>query len=145
MTGSLTPSSSLFVTFSIPDHYNPSAEDTEPEIKHTLLIPAADPLETLWSVAPPTLDEAKETLESDAIDYTSALGSVIEAFLAANTSAHGDVPTIHTLPITTQYPPLPSSLVRILPPAPSDAAPLTSPKLRTRSNSNLSLDRKSVV
>ena len=73
-----------------------------PEGTHELFIPPADPLVTMWSVAPPTVEEAEARLESDNIRYTTEL----EARLPKDI-------TIHCLPMTTEFPALPSALVKL--------------------------------
>ncbi|TXT13683.1 hypothetical protein VHUM_01050 [Vanrija humicola] len=75
------------------------------EVQHTLFIPPADPLETMWSVAPPTLEDAAGRFDAGAIKSTADIGGA----LAALTSA-----TLHTLPLTTEYPPLPAAVLDVL-------------------------------
>ena len=72
--------------------------------QHHLFIPAADPLETMWSVAPPSLQEAKDTLDSDETKYTSTLSGQLD---------HIGQVYLHTLPITIEYPPLPPSVLKL--------------------------------
>lgn len=50
----------------------------------------------MWSVAPPTLEEAEAKFDSDAIQYTTELESLVSKFEG----------TIHTLPSTMEFPPL---------------------------------------
>lgn len=88
LTGCLVPDATVLITFSA----------DESSIRHTLYIPHADPLVTMWSVAPPTLDEAKGKFESDEITYTTDLDQHLS-------SVDG---TLFTLPLTTEYPALPS-------------------------------------
>jgi Xaa-Pro dipeptidase len=52
----------------------------------------------MWSIAPPTLEEAKGKFDSDSIQYTTELESHISNFKG----------TIHTLPDTMEFPSLPS-------------------------------------
>jgi Xaa-Pro dipeptidase len=70
------------------------------DLRHHLYIPPADPLVTMWSVAPPTLDEARAKLDSDEIEYTTKLKDKLSAFEG----------TIYTLPTTMEFPPLPVDL-----------------------------------
>lgn len=63
-------------------------------------MPPADPLVTMWSVAPPTLKEARAKFDSDEIQYTTDLEPLVSKFSG----------TIHTLPATVEFPPLPSYL-----------------------------------
>lgn len=48
----------------------------------------------MWSVAPPTLDEARGKFESDGISYTSDLAGRLASFKGP----------IYTLPLTMEYP-----------------------------------------
>lgn len=86
LTGCLVPDASVLITF--------SASASGSDIKHHLYIPPADPLVTMWSVAPPTLDESKGKFESDQIAYTTDLVTQLAGFKG----------TLHTLPLTTEYP-----------------------------------------
>jgi Xaa-Pro dipeptidase len=87
LTGCLVPDASLFITFTSPS-----------DLRHNLYIPPADPLVTMWSVAPPTLEEAKAKFDSDSIQYTTELESKISNFKGR----------IHALPDTMEFPSLPS-------------------------------------
>ncbi|CAK9783961.1 Creatinase/aminopeptidase [Cutaneotrichosporon oleaginosum] len=75
------------------------------DVQHTLFIPPADPLETMWSVAPPTLEDAAARFDAGAILSTTELESHI---------AQLEGTTIHTLPVTHEFPPLPSSVLEAL-------------------------------
>lgn len=77
------------------------------EVQHTLFIPPADPLETMWSVAPPTLEDAAARFDAGAIKSTVDIGSGLASL--ANSNA-----TLHTLPLTTEYPPLPAAVLDAL-------------------------------
>lgn len=59
----------------------------------------------MWSVAPPTLEESKGTLDSDNIDYTDSLDQALKAA--------GQM-TLHTLPNTLEFPPLPQPVHDLL-------------------------------
>ncbi|WVQ75042.1 hypothetical protein IAR50_004651 [Cryptococcus sp. DSM 104548] len=97
LSGMIHPSCSLVILFSLANTTSKSV------IEHHLFIPAADPAETMWSVAPPTLEEARKTYDSDDITYTSSLPSVLR-----NAVSHGAGEVIlHVLPRTTAYPALP--------------------------------------
>jgi Xaa-Pro dipeptidase len=89
LTGCLVPDASLFITFTSPS-----------DIRHHLFIPPADPLVTMWSVAPPTLEESRAKFDSDSIQYTTELETLVSGFKG----------TIHTLPPTMEFPSLPSYL-----------------------------------
>lgn len=52
----------------------------------------------MWSVAPPSLEEATERFDSDKIQHTSTLAEVIQSIGKT---------ILHTLPVTTEYPALP--------------------------------------
>jgi Xaa-Pro dipeptidase len=73
------------------------------ELEHTLFIPPADPLETMWSVAPPTIEEATERYDP-VIKSTSDLDAALSALSGA---------TLHTMPVTTEFPPLPASVTAL--------------------------------
>jgi Xaa-Pro dipeptidase len=89
LTGCLVPDASLLITFS-----------SSSDLKHHLFIPPADPLVTMWSVAPPTLEEDTAKFDSDSIQYTTELEGLLSTFKG----------TVHTLPTTMEFPPLPASL-----------------------------------
>lgn len=87
-------SASVLVTF--------VGRDTGLDMEHTLFVPPADPLETMWSVAPPTLEDAAARFDAGAILSTSELEAHI---------AQLEETTIHTLPVTHEFPPLPSCVL----------------------------------
>jgi Xaa-Pro dipeptidase len=58
-----------------------------------LLIPEEDPLETMWSPPPPSLDAAREMYDAKSLAYTSKIVTVLNKLL----SAHPDA-VVHTLP-----------------------------------------------
>jgi len=53
----------------------------------------------MWSVAPPTLAEAKAKFDSDSVQHTTELESQISKFKGK----------VHTLPATMEFPSLPSA------------------------------------
>lgn len=59
----------------------------------------------MWSVAPPTLEDAVECYDAGSVKPTTE----IEASLSALSPA-----TLHTLPVTTEYPPLPVAVTNFL-------------------------------
>lgn len=75
-------------------------------VQHTLFIPPADPLETMWSVAPPTLDDARNRFDAGEYKATTDIASALSQLPS-------DV-TIHTLPVTHEFPPLPSAVNEVL-------------------------------
>jgi Xaa-Pro dipeptidase len=71
----------------------------------TLLIPKEDPLETLWSLPPPTLSEAESAYPGhSSIQYTFMLPEILSTLL----KTYPDT-LVHTLPsdIPSPFPPLP--------------------------------------
>jgi Xaa-Pro dipeptidase len=64
----------------------------------------------MWSVAPPTVDQARARFDSDSIDHTTELVHVLDKAMGS-----GEL-TLHTLPMTMEYPPFPSALTDILSP-----------------------------
>ncbi|EIW71477.1 hypothetical protein TREMEDRAFT_42855 [Tremella mesenterica DSM 1558] len=99
LTGCDVPSSSVLITFTF---------DTS-ELKHDLFIPPAVPEETVWSVPPPSLEEARVTYDSDDIQHTTKLSSAIHQAL------NSDI-VLHVLPVTLDYPPLPATIANLLRP-----------------------------
>ena len=83
LTGCQTPSASVLVIFD------------DDSMTHRLFVPRADPLETMWSVAPPTLEESREAFDSDQVSYVDELAKVI--------NDNKDL-IIHTLPNTVEFP-----------------------------------------
>ncbi|CAE6485805.1 unnamed protein product [Rhizoctonia solani] len=76
----------------------PNAASTSPKVKSTLYIPREDPLETMWSPPPPTLDAARSTHEADVIAYSDEFeAQVAEAVKSGET-------VVHILPQTAQFP-----------------------------------------
>ena len=69
-----------------------------------LFIPAADPLETMWSVAPPTLEEARKTLDASEISHTTDLPANIDQI------AQMENAVLHVLPRTVEFPALPAGV-----------------------------------
>jgi Xaa-Pro dipeptidase len=69
-------------------------------IQHHLFVPRADPLETMWSVAPPTLEDSRNRFDSDSIEYGD---SIQEVFRKANRDGF----TLLTLPNTLEFPAIP--------------------------------------
>lgn len=107
LSGCHIPSSYICFTF----------EGSSPaQISHNLFIPAADPLETMWSVPPPSLDEAKDIFDTSSLDHTSALGGFLERI-----REQGEI-TYHTLPITMEYPALPHAIKEVLDPTKDSGA-----------------------
>ena len=103
LTGCNTPNASLFVTFSV----GPSS--TPVKAHHQLFVPRADPLETMWSVAPPTLEESEEMFDSDKIAYLEEVDETIKRVVKEADKTGKEI-IIHTLPLTLEFPALPEIL-----------------------------------
>ena len=87
--------------------FDSASKSGDVDVHHHLLVPEADPLETMWSVAPPTLEESKELFDADIVSYLDqTLNSLEEAAKKATSSSKKLI--LHTLPNTLDYPPLPS-------------------------------------
>ncbi|KAE8542458.1 hypothetical protein D1P53_001237 [Cryptococcus gattii VGV] len=104
LSGIIHPNCSLAVFFSLPS--TPSSSSV---IEHHLFIPAADPAETMWSVAPPTLEVAKQVYDSDNITFSDNMPGVL---VSAVKSGNGEV-VLHVLPRTMEYPALPEVIDQI--------------------------------
>mgnify|MGYP002718796857 CR=1 FL=1 len=81
-----------------------------PDAQHKLFVPKADPLETMWSVAPPTLDESRALFDSDNISYLDELEDALEQAVARAKEANKGPLILHTLPDTLEFPALPPSV-----------------------------------
>lgn len=68
------------------------------DFTHQLFIPPNEAADLMWSVGRPTLEEVKERYESDAYRSSADLEEVISGFTGQ----------LYTLPITVNFPPLPS-------------------------------------
>lgn len=90
------PSTSVLIVF------KPGAN----ELHHTLFIPRADPLETMWSVAPPTLEDAAGRFDTDKLGHTDELKAALTPLADASV-------TLHTLPLTHDFPPLPQDVLSL--------------------------------
>lgn len=67
----------------------------------------------MWSVAPPTLDEARERFDSDGISYLDGMAVQLESAIQRATEKGGTF-TLHTLPNTVEFPALPARITKIL-------------------------------
>jgi len=83
LTGCDLPSSALLLVY----------DPLEKKSGSHLLIPKEDPLETMWSPPPPSLDAARAMYDATSLGYTSELATVLTKHL----SAHPDA-VVHTLP-----------------------------------------------
>lgn len=90
------PDASVLITFTPGTH----------NVQHTLFIPPADPLETMWSVAPPTLEDSIKRFDAGDYKATTDIGKILSELPA-------DV-VVHTLPLTHEFPPLPSPVDELL-------------------------------
>lgn len=91
LTGCSTPSASVLILF-----------DLDGSIQHHLFVPRADPLETMWSVAPPTLEESRQAFDSDSVAYLDDLEKVL------HNAARNKRFVLYTLPGTVEFPALPT-------------------------------------
>ncbi|WRT69710.1 uncharacterized protein IL334_006700 [Kwoniella shivajii] len=104
LTGIIQASCSVAVTAFLP------ASSDISSVSHHLFIPPADPEETMWSVPPPSLDEARALYDSDLIEHTTALPAQLgEIIRSSRNQGLSDV-ILHTLPRTMDHPALPSFL-----------------------------------
>ncbi|KAJ1305689.1 hypothetical protein OPQ81_010427 [Rhizoctonia solani] len=99
LTGCDVANSHLVITVS------PNAACNDPQVKSTLFIPREDPLETMWSPPPPTLEAARSTHEADVIAYSDEF----EKHLADVVKSGETI--VHILPQTVQFPNLPVTLL----------------------------------
>ncbi|CAE7212026.1 unnamed protein product [Rhizoctonia solani] len=103
LTGCDVANSHLMITVS-----PPNATSNGPQIKSTLFIPREDPLETMWSPPPPTLEAARSTHETDVLAYSDQFEAQI-----ADAVKSGET-VVHILPQTNQFPNLPAALLAAL-------------------------------
>ncbi len=81
-------------------------------VQSTLLIPEEDPLETMWSPPPPTIEQAKTKHPGiSSVQYISALRKLVLLFLQNHPNA-----LIQTLPLDkpSLFPPLHDSLIAVV-------------------------------
>ncbi|KAG8932912.1 hypothetical protein FRC02_000339 [Tulasnella sp. 418] len=80
----------------------------DPELTQTcLFIPPEDPLETMWSLPPPTLQEASDSHDVFRCLHTTQLIATISILLETHPTA-----LIHTIPTSPQFPLLPVEFVK---------------------------------
>ncbi|KAN0137632.1 Metallo peptidase [Lactarius tabidus] len=91
LTGCSVPSSLLLLTA-------PSATSDDPIT--TLFIPEAKPDDLMWSVPPPSLEDARKAHDVTDVLHTSSFASTLTDAMTSGT-------LIHTLPQTAQFPALP--------------------------------------
>lgn len=105
LTGVPSADATVLVTFDLPGASEPTS------VHHQLFIPPADPDVTMWSVAPPTLEEAKATYDSDAYESTSDLSEAIRQ--CGSSSSNADL-VLHTLSLTMENPALPAAVQELI-------------------------------
>jgi Xaa-Pro dipeptidase len=71
-------------------------------VKHRLYIPGLDKDLAMWSVAPPSLEEARSSFDSDEIAYCEELPKALSGFV------------VHILPNTTEFPPFSEEIGSLL-------------------------------
>ncbi|KAL5631811.1 hypothetical protein ACGC1H_000010 [Rhizoctonia solani] len=86
----------------------PNAVFNSPQIMSTLFIPREDPLETMWSPPPPTLEAARSAHETDAIAYSDEFETHVAGVIKTGETI------VHILPQTAQFPNLPVVLIAAL-------------------------------
>lgn len=99
LTGYPHPSATVLITFSLA----PSLS-----VHHTLFIPPAVPEETMWSIPPPTLTEARAAFDSDAVVSRADLAAALRR--TAEGAEGGDGLILHTLPLENVHPALPEEV-----------------------------------
>lgn len=115
LTGCDVANSHLMITVHPPNESGTPG----PAIQSTLFIPREDPLETMWSPPPPTVEVARETHQSDNIAYSDELDTNVAA-----TVQSAGVSVVHILPQTVLFPNIPATLLAALS---TSVAGLTSP------------------
>ncbi|CAE6516348.1 unnamed protein product [Rhizoctonia solani] len=100
LTGCDVTNSHVMITVS-----PPNAASNGPQIKSTLFIPREDPLETMWSPPPPTLEAARSTHEADLIAYSDEFETQVAGAIKSGETL------VHVLPQTAQFPNLPAVLL----------------------------------
>ncbi|KZO93330.1 Creatinase/aminopeptidase [Calocera viscosa TUFC12733] len=110
LSGCLLPNSSLLISY-LPEPASSGSEANGAEVKEanvlsTLFVPEEDPLEVLWSPAPPSLEEAEKAHDASCVKPTSVLPHLLADLLGATPEA-----LLHTLPSSpAPFPPLPEAV-----------------------------------
>jgi Xaa-Pro dipeptidase len=78
-------------------------------VYHHLFVPPVDPEVTMWSVAPPTIEEATARFDSDNVVPTSSLSDILKASMTCTPEL-----VLHTLPVTQEFPALPAAVLSLL-------------------------------
>jgi Xaa-Pro dipeptidase len=100
LSGCSIPSSYLLLTYQ-----SGTSLSSNPSIQ--LFIPEIEPVDIMWSVPPPTIDEAVKTHEATRIAHPSSLSTAIEDILKAYPDA-----TFHVLPLDSPlFPDLPEQFI----------------------------------
>ncbi|KAG8777538.1 hypothetical protein FRC12_000325, partial [Ceratobasidium sp. 428] len=110
LTGCDVPNSHVLITARPPSQTLANeAAATNISIHSTLFLPREDPLETMWSPPPPTLEAARKTHDSHDFAYTDEFGAKITSTVQEVGAA-----VIHILPHTAQFPNIPSPVLTAL-------------------------------
>ncbi|KAI0692686.1 Creatinase/aminopeptidase [Cerioporus squamosus] len=96
LSGCKVPSSYLLTTFQ-----NGTSLANKPSSQ--LFIPKAELADLMWSVPPPSLEEAKATYDVTRVDHPAALPAAIQELIKAFPGA-----IVHTLPTSPLFPTIPS-------------------------------------
>ncbi|EJD38361.1 Creatinase/aminopeptidase [Auricularia subglabra TFB-10046 SS5] len=94
LSGCAVPSSALLLAYTPTTH----------KLVTKLFIPAEDPLETMWSPPPPTLDAASRTHDADGIFFTSTLTNALQDIPSSDAAVLHVLPTAPTFPAHLQPP-----------------------------------------
>ncbi|KAG9086572.1 hypothetical protein FRC07_013055, partial [Ceratobasidium sp. 392] len=120
LTGCDVPNSHLLITARPPSQTLISgATATDISIHSTLFIPREDPLETMWSPPPPTLEAARKTHNCHDFAYTDEFETKV-----ANTVQELGSAAIHVLPQTEQFPHIPPFVLTALAVGDSTPSPI---------------------
>ncbi|KAG8743391.1 hypothetical protein FRC10_012117 [Ceratobasidium sp. 414] len=123
LTGCDVPNSHVLVT-ARPPSLSPLANGTITatggSIHSTLFLPREDPLETMWSPPPPTLQAARETHDVHEVAYTDEFTAKITSTVQEVGSA-----VIHIIPHTAQFPNIPAPVLTALAVAGLTPPPIT--------------------
>lgn len=79
--------------------HKPGDSGKHPICETHLFIPHEDPLETLWSPAPPNLEEARRVFDATTIGFTKDFTQTMKDIMSGLTNC-----LVHTLPNSPQFP-----------------------------------------
>ncbi|EFI27842.1 prolidase [Coprinopsis cinerea okayama7 len=115
LTGCHVPSSLLIATY----HQPPASNEAEASLH--LFIPKAELADIMWSVPPPSLEEAKGTHDATTIEHPSSLPTLLSSIIQQQPEA-----LFHTLPANSPlFPLLPSEYTKVILTAADDSIGIT--------------------